>query len=136
MIVSHNEIISLVQKAFLGTRNEYGEADLIAIMVAELQMAGLEGIRQFNNASDFLFNEQEVELDIINNQIVDEVVLDENDEKSKSSLTLTFDFHGNSIAYHLPAVLDYALEHFADDKHHHIKIELKTAIIAGWLTGS
>ncbi|WP_438012585.1 DUF3726 domain-containing protein [Psychrobacter raelei] len=125
MIVSHNEIISLVQKAFLGTRNEYGEADLIANMVAELQMAGLEGIRQFNNASDFLFNEQEVELDIINNQIVDEVVLDENDEKSKSSLTLTFDFHGNSIAYHLPAVLDYALEHFADDKHHHIKIELK-----------
>ena len=125
MIVSHNEIITLVQKAFLGTGNEYGESDLIANMVAELQMAGLEGIRQFNNASDFLFNEKEVEIDIIHNEIIDNVQLDENDEKSKSSLTIKFDFHGNSIAYHLPAVLDYALDHFANGQHHHIKLELK-----------
>ncbi len=125
MIVSYNEIINLVQKAFFGTRNEYGESDLIANMVAELQMAGLEGIRQFNKANEYLFSEKEVEIDIINDQIVAKVVLDADDKQSRSSLTLKFDFHGNSIAYHLPAVLDYALEHFAEDKHHHIKLELK-----------
>lgn len=125
MIVSHNEIISLVKKAFLGTHNEYGESDLIANMVAELQMAGLGGIRQFNKANEYLFSEKEVEIDIISDQIVDEVILDADDKHCKSTLTLKFDFHGNSIVYHLPAVLDYALEHFAEGQHHHIKIELK-----------
>lgn len=36
MIVSRNEIVSTVYKAFTGMHREVGEADLVATMVAEL----------------------------------------------------------------------------------------------------
>ena len=54
MIVSHNELVAAVNKAFLGMRRHCGEADVIANMVADLQMVGLNGVRHFNNASQFL----------------------------------------------------------------------------------
>lgn len=38
MIVSHNELVAAVNKAFLGMRRHCGEADVIANMVADLQM--------------------------------------------------------------------------------------------------
>ncbi|EKO3865360.1 DUF3726 domain-containing protein, partial [Vibrio harveyi] len=41
MIVSHNELVAAVNKAFLGMRRHCGEADVIANMVADLQMVGL-----------------------------------------------------------------------------------------------
>ena len=47
MIVSRNEIITTVYKAFSGMHREVGEADLIATMVAELKMAGLDGGRHY-----------------------------------------------------------------------------------------
>ena len=42
MIVSHNELVAAVNKAFLGMRRHCGEADVIANMVADLQMVGLQ----------------------------------------------------------------------------------------------
>ena len=41
MIVSHNELVAVTNKAFLGMRRTCGEADVIANMVADLQMIGL-----------------------------------------------------------------------------------------------
>ncbi|WP_201535070.1 DUF3726 domain-containing protein [Psychrobacter immobilis] len=101
MIVSHNEIVTMVNKAFLGMPREVGEADLIASMVAELQMAGLNGILHFNNASPFIVSERDVPIEI----------LDQADGK------LTLDLHGSSLVCHLPAVMDYALEKMGDREH-------------------
>lgn len=101
MIVSHNEIVTMVNKAFLGMQREVGEADLIASMVAELQMAGLNGILHFNNASPFIVSERDVPIE----------VLDQADGK------LTLDLHGSSLVCHLPAVMDYALEKMGDREH-------------------
>lgn len=101
MIVSHNEIVTMVNKAFLGMQREVGEADLIASMVAELQMAGLNGILHFNNASPFIVSEHDVPIEI----------LDQADGK------LTLDLHGSSLVCHLPAVMDYALEKMGDREH-------------------
>ena len=51
MIVSYNELFSAVEKAFRGEQRLCGEADIIAAMVVDLQMLGLDGVRQFNQAS-------------------------------------------------------------------------------------
>lgn len=98
MIVSHNEIVTMVNKAFLGLQREVGEADLIASMVAELQMAGLNGVLHFNNASPFILSERDMPIDILH-QAEGEVILD---------------LHGSSLVCHLPAVMDYALEKMGD----------------------
>lgn len=107
MIVSHNEIVTMVNKAFLGMQREVGEADLIASMVAELQMAGLGGIMHFNNASPFILSEIDAPIDIVH-QNEGEVILD---------------LHGSSLICHLPAVIDYALEKMGDRKHFKIYLQ-------------
>lgn len=101
MIVSHNEIISTVNKAFLGMQREVGEADLIASMVAELQMAGLNGILHFNNASPYILSERDVPIDIV----------------SQSEGEISLDLHGSSLVCHLPVVMDYALEKMGNREH-------------------
>lgn len=101
MIVSHNEIVSTVSKAFLGMQREVGEADLIASMVAELQMAGLDGIAHFNNASPFILSEQDTPIDIV----------------SQSESEVCLDLHGSSLVCHLPVVMDYALEKMGEREH-------------------
>lgn len=101
MIVSHNEIVTTVNKAFLGMQREVGEADLVASMVAELQMAGLDGILHFNNASPFILSERDVPIDII----------------SQTADGIRLDLHGSSLVCHLPAVIDYALEKMAGLQH-------------------
>lgn len=107
MIVSHNEIVTMVNKAFLGMQREVGEADLIASMVAELQMAGLNGILHFNNASPFIVSERDVPIEILHQA----------DDK------LTLDLHGSSLVCHLPAVMDYALEKMGDRRHFKIYLQ-------------
>lgn len=106
MIVSHNEIVSMVNKAFLGMRREVGEADLIAAMVAELQMAGLNGILHFNNASPFILSERDVPIEIV--------------QQSEGEIGL--DLHGSSLICHLPAVLDYAIEKMGQRAHFKIHL--------------
>ena len=101
MIVSHNEIVSMVNKAFLGMQREVGEADLIASMVAELQMAGLNGILHFNNASPFILSERDMPIDIV----------------SQTEGMVSLDLHGSSLVCHLPVVMDYALEKMGNREH-------------------
>ncbi len=67
MIVSHNELVAAVNKAFLGMRRHCGEADVIANMVADLQMVGLHGVRHFNNASLFLNLDSDCAVSITSN---------------------------------------------------------------------
>lgn len=106
MIVSRNEIVTTVYKAFLGMHREVGEADLVATMVAELQMAGLDGVRHFNNASPYILTEQDMPIDII--------------QQEKGSILL--DLQGSSLVCHLPAVIDYALEEMGDLDYYKIYI--------------
>lgn len=106
MIVSRNEITTMVYKAFSGMHREVGEADLIATMVAELQMAGLDGIRQFNNASPFILSGQDIPIDIVH-QSVDEIGMD---------------LHNSSLVCHLPSVMDYVLEKMGDLDHFKITL--------------
>lgn len=106
MIVSRNEIITTVYKAFSGMHREVGEADLIATMVAELQMAGLDGVRQFNNASPYILTGRDIAIDIVH-QSADEVGLD---------------LHNSSLVCHLPSIMDYALEKMGDLDHFKITL--------------
>ena len=101
MIVSRNEIITTVYKAFSGMHREVGEADLIATMVAELQMAGLDGVRQFNNASPYILTGRDIAIDITH-QSEDEIGLD---------------LHNSSLVCHLPSIMDYALEKMGELDH-------------------
>ena len=101
MIVSHNEIVTMVNKAFLGLQREVGEADLIASMVAELQMAGLNGITHFNNASPFILSERDAPIDIVH----------------QADGEVSLDLHGSSLVCHLPAVMDYVIEKMGNRDH-------------------
>ena len=107
MIVSHNEIVTIVHKAFTGMHREVGEADVIATMVAELQMAGLDGIRHFNNASPYILTEHDTPIDIVHQQ----------------DGAIRLDLHGSSLACHLPTIIDYALEKMGDLAHFHIYLQ-------------
>lgn len=106
MIVSHNELVAAVNKAFLGMRRSCGEADVIAGMVADLQMVGLDGVRHFNNASDFMGLEDDCPVDI----------------SVTSDNTIEVDLHKCSLACHLPVIMDYAIEKMIGVKA--LKIEL------------
>lgn len=106
MIVSHNELVAAVNKAFLGMRRTCGEADVVANMVADLQMVGLEGVRHFNSASRFMRSEEDCPVDI----------------KVTSESTIEVDLHKCSLACHLPVIMDYALEKMVGVKT--IKVEL------------
>ncbi|WP_250163316.1 DUF3726 domain-containing protein [Psychrobacter sp. WY6] len=107
MIVSHNEIVTIVHKAFTGMHREVGEADVIATMVAELQMAGLDGIRHFNNASPYILTEHDTPIDIV----------------YQEDGAIRLDLHGSSLACHLPTIIDYALEKMGDLAHFHIYLQ-------------
>ncbi|MBU2898152.1 DUF3726 domain-containing protein [Vibrio hepatarius] len=100
MIVSYNELVSTVEKAFLGARRIYGEADVIAAMVADLQMFGLDGIRHFNNASRR------------NSWGADRAVTVTNQNES----CLNVNLHSSSVACHFPSVLDFAIDKMAVNK--------------------
>ncbi|PFG57976.1 uncharacterized protein DUF3726 [Vibrio sp. ES.051] len=100
MIVSHNELVAVVNKAFLGMRRHCGEADVIANMVADLQMVGLHGVRHFNNASLFLELDSDCAVSVTNS--------------TPSSIEM--DLHNGSVACHLPTVLDFALEKMINSK--------------------
>ncbi|MGF1754872.1 DUF3726 domain-containing protein [Vibrio makurazakiensis] len=106
MIVSHNELVAAVNKAFLGMRRSCGEADVIANMVADLQMVGLDGVRHFNNASSYMGLEDDCPVDI----------------NVTSDNTIEVDLHKCSLACHLPVIMDYSIEKMVGSKT--LKIEL------------
>jgi len=107
MIVSHNELMAITNKAFLGMHRTCGEADEIASMVVNLQMVGLNGIRHFNKATQFLTQEKDCPVSI-----------------SQASVgVLNVDLHGCSLACHLPVIIDYAIEKMVGKKKLIIKLQ-------------
>ncbi|MEH6530531.1 MAG: DUF3726 domain-containing protein [Photobacterium frigidiphilum] len=98
MQVSHNELVVLSAKAFDGLHRHCGESDMIANMVADLEMAGLNGVQHFVNALAFMKNENDgpVQVDAF------------------TGSQLTANLHGCSILCHLPTLLDYTIEKLVD----------------------
>lgn len=94
MIVSHNELTSMVNKAFLGMQRHCGEADVIAEMVADLQMVGLNGVYHFNKASSYFYLDCDCAATIT----------------TSTESFIEVNFHNGSVACHLPAVLDLAVD--------------------------
>ncbi|MBY5944121.1 DUF3726 domain-containing protein [Photobacterium rosenbergii] len=94
MIVSHNELVTAVNKAFLGLRRCCGEADVIANMVADLQLVGLNGVGHFNKAVPYLANEKDSPVTLV----------------KPTQDKMEVDMGGASLACHLPSVIDYAVE--------------------------
>ena len=100
MIVSHNELVTAVHKAFLGLRRCCGEADVIANMVADLQMVGLNGVGHFNKAIPFLADEKDGPISLA----------------KPAPDRIEVDMGGTSQACHLPSVIDYAVEQMVGSK--------------------
>ncbi|WP_346266806.1 DUF3726 domain-containing protein, partial [Vibrio parahaemolyticus] len=99
-MVSNNELVAAVNKAFLGMRRHCGEADVIANMVADLQMVGLHGVRHFNNASLLLGLDSDCAVSVTNS----------------TPSNIEVELHNGSVACHLPALLDFALEKMINRK--------------------
>lgn len=95
--VSHNELITLCAKAFIGLNKHCGEADIIAQMVADLEMVGLDGIKHFVNALQFIENDHDLPIRV-----------DNTFEQGVKA-----DLKNCSIICHLPNLLDFALEKLA-----------------------
>ena len=89
--VSHNEVLSLCAKAFKGLRRHRGEADLVANMVAGLEMDGFDGVYHFAKALSFLAKDRNDPVEIVGGEGV-----------------FNADLKGCSILFHLPVLLDVA----------------------------
>lgn len=96
--VSHNELTTLCAKAFMGLNKHCGEADIIAKMVADLEMVGLNGVKHFVNALQFIENDHDQPISI--------------DRECQQGIKA--DLKDCSIICHLPGLLDYSLEKLAD----------------------
>jgi hypothetical protein len=70
-------------------------------------MAGLDGIRHFNNASPYILTEHDTPIDIV----------------YQEDGAIRLDLHGSSLACHLPTIIDYALEKMGDLAHFHIYLQ-------------
>lgn len=96
--VSHNELVTLCTKAFIGLHKNCGEADVIANMVADLEMVDLDGIKHFIKALDFLADDLDSPVKV----------------DTSSEQRLSANLKGSSILCHLPALLDFSLEKLAN----------------------
>ncbi|MBV7435402.1 DUF3726 domain-containing protein [Cardiobacteriaceae bacterium TAE3-ERU3] len=107
LTVSQNELTNLVYKAFTGLRREHGEADVIANMVAELQMCGLDGIAHFTRCLPFFTPETDSNISI----------------QAPDDDHLTIDLHHDSLACHMPAIADYLLEYMEGKGRLHVHLQ-------------
>lgn len=99
ILVSHNELVGVTTKAFQGLRLPYGEADLIANMVADLEMVGLHGIKHFINALNYLGNKNNKPCHIT----------------FESSVEINIDLNDESILCHIPTILGYISDKLLDE---------------------
>ena len=107
ILVSHNELVAVTSKAFSGLRLPYGEADLIANMVADLEMVGLHGIKHFITALNYL-NQTNVKPCNITFESDSEINIDLNNE---------------SILCHLPTILGYISDKLLENNNVKLNIE-------------
>jgi hypothetical protein len=91
ILVSHNELVAVTSKAFSGLRLPYGEADLIANMVADLEMVGLHGIKHFIDGLTYLNNTKVQPCNIT----------------YESDSEININLNNESILCHLPTILGY-----------------------------
>lgn len=90
--VSKNELKAACIKAYNGLKLNLGEADLIASMVIDMQMAGLSGVSNFLKAIPHLKSKNlEIALNITNQN-------------------LNVDLNGYSILCHIQIIIAYALD--------------------------
>ncbi|WP_394209102.1 DUF3726 domain-containing protein [Enterovibrio calviensis] len=94
MQVSHNELVTLCTKAYDSLKRQCGEAETIANMVVDLEMAGLQGMSFFLAALESI--EQDTDYPV--------PVFDADDHQIK------VDLGGASLLCHFPALIDVALE--------------------------
>ncbi|MCX4026365.1 DUF3726 domain-containing protein [Spartinivicinus marinus] len=107
MQVSHNELVTLCEKAFSGLQRHCGEPNIIANMVVDLEMVGLNGIQHFVKALTFLQNDSDLPPQV----------------DSSSPSQLVADLKGSSILGYLPILLDYAQEQLANKNSITLSIE-------------
>lgn len=105
MIVSHNELVGAVNKAFIGMKRACGEPDIIANMVADLQMVGLYGVEHFNKASAYIKLESDLPTEI---SMADNII--------KANL------HNRSLPCHFPVIIDYAIDNLSKNTDLTIKL--------------
>ncbi|MGF1768441.1 DUF3726 domain-containing protein [Enterovibrio makurazakiensis] len=101
MKVSHNELVSLCAKAYDSLKRECGEAENIANMVVDLEMAGMNGVSLFLSALASI--EQEGDFPVAS------VVQD--------GETIIVDLSGASLLCHFPALIDVAVDQLIGEQH-------------------
>ncbi|WP_407334067.1 DUF3726 domain-containing protein [Enterovibrio sp. 27052020O] len=101
MKVSHNELVTLCAKAYDSLKRQCGEAENIANMVVDLEMAGLRGVALFLSALGYIEQENKYHA----------VAIEQDDEK------VTVDLGGESLLCFLPALIDVAVEKLIQGQH-------------------
>ncbi|WP_222937584.1 DUF3726 domain-containing protein [Spartinivicinus ruber] len=107
MQVSHNELVTLCEKAFSGFQRHCGEPNIIANMVVDLEMVGLNGIQHFVKALTFLQNDSDLPPQV----------------GSSSPSQLVANLRDSSILGYLPILLDYAQEQLVNKNSITLSIE-------------
>lgn len=107
IVVSHNELVAMTNKAFVGLRLPYGEADLIANMVADLEMVGLHGIKHFVDGLDYLHKTKVQPCNIT----------------YESDSEINIDLNNESILCHLPTILGYISDKLLRNNNVKLNIE-------------
>lgn len=92
IIISQNELKAACIKAYHGLKLAIGEPELVAHMVLDMQMAGLNGVEHFLKALPYLKNDNAaLQIDLHNG-------------------VMRIDLQDNSIVFHIQIIIAHALE--------------------------
>ncbi|MGB1361029.1 MAG: DUF3726 domain-containing protein [Alphaproteobacteria bacterium] len=91
MRITYNELITITDKCLNALKFPVGETDRIAGMVADLELAGFDGLKMFLNS-----------IKKINTNSVDITIKQTNDN------TIDIDLKNSSVIFHLPSIMYYA----------------------------
>jgi len=103
--VSQNELKAICIKAYNGLNLNSGEADIVAKMVLDLEMAGLNGVKHFVKALHHLKNDNAFNVN-----------LESNDSK------IVVDLGSCSILCHIQIIVAFAIEHMKNNDEVSIEI--------------
>ncbi len=102
--VSRNELKAACIKAFNSLKLSLGEPDLIASMVIDLEMVGLNGLRHYLKALPYLkSNSNEISINTIQDKI-------------------NINLNNHSILCHIQIIIAYVLDYM--ENHQHLDIEI------------
>ncbi len=106
MYLSHNELVTLCSKTYDSLHRQCGESDVIANMVADLEMSGLKGVKHFVSSMDFLAAEPDVPVGAF----------------LTNDATISVDLKGASLLNHFPALVDVSMDQMIGRSAIHIEI--------------